>query len=181
MLGKNIFTLSRPESPQRTGRPSPVPGGGWNSSFLANMGTSTRVQTMLAIGGSITPHILTFCPLEGKRGRQYLLLMRYSPPQMAPAAPAQKTPSQGKSKDPLTDLYGYTQFHMLLKHMTELARKHQAETGIIFCDIEGLHKLNALHGCQKGDVMLRRVAGCLAESCRQGQDQACRRLSPIHT
>ena len=173
LLGKNIFTLSRPESPQRTGRPSPVPAGGWNKSFLANLSTSTRVQTMLAIGGSITPHLLTFAPLEGRHGRQYLLLIRYSPPQMAPAAPRAKE-TQSKSKDTLTDLYGYTQFHMLLKHMAELARKQQADTGIIFCDIEGLHKFNALHGCQKGDVMLRRVAGCLAENCRPGQDHACR-------
>lgn len=173
LLGKNIFSLSKPDASSPSGQLS-AGGGRWNSSFLNSLVTSTKIQVLLALGGSLVPYRLIFSPLEGKSGRQYLLMLHITPPNAQ--APTQESPKPQavRPKDSLTDLYGYSQFHILLKYTTEQARKHEADTGIIFCDIEGLHKYNALHGYQKGDTVLRRVAGCLAENCRPGQDHACR-------
>lgn len=172
LLGRNIFNLSKPDSAGLQHKNGP---GSWNKSFLASLATSTKVQVMLALGGTLVPYTLIVSPLEGKADRQYLLMLHLSPPQMQNARQEpQKQLQAVRAKDSLTDLYGYSQFHMLLKYTTEHSRKQNCDSGVIFCDIEGLHKFNALHGCQKGDVMLRRVAGCLAENCRPGQDHACR-------
>ena len=173
LLGRNIFSLSRPEGSSTLGKQGS--GNSWTKSFLTRLTNSTKVQTMLSLSGTLVPCTLIFSPLEGKAARQYLLVLHLSSPQ---TASERQEPQNGvqtaKTKDALTDLYGYSQFHMLLKYTAEQGRKQNCDTGIIFCDIEGLHKFNALHGCQKGDVMLRRVAGCLAENCRPGQDHACR-------
>ncbi len=187
LLGKNIFNLSRPVIPPQQGRRSNPAAGRWNTAFLANLSSSTRVQVMLALAGSLVPYQFTFTPLPGKKSRQYLLLLHGSPVQAeqaegqaAPPAPAEEKAEREerlsllKLRDSLTDLYGYTQFHMLLGHVSEQGKRQNFDTGLVFCDIEGLHKFNALHGCQQGDSMLRRVAGSLAESCRPGQDYAFR-------
>lgn len=172
LMGRNIFNLSKPESSSLHG---PSGSAGWNKSFLASLATSTKTQVMLALGGTLVPYTLIFSPLEGKADRQYLLMLHLSPPQAS--GPVKQEPQKMqavRAKDSLTDLYGYSQFHMLLKYTIEQTRKQNCDAGIVFCDIEGLHKFNALHGCQKGDIMLRRVAGSLAENCRPGQDHACR-------
>jgi diguanylate cyclase (GGDEF)-like protein len=170
LLGKNIFSLSKPE---KTARPGGV--GQWNGAFLAGLDTSTRVQAMLAIAGTLIPYTLVFSPLDGADGRQYLLLLHPPAQEKSGETKASVQPLRPtRSRDSLTDLYGYSQFHTLLKHAADEARKHEFQIGVAFCDIEGLHKFNALHGCRKGDIMLRRVAGCLAESCRPGLDHACR-------
>lgn len=174
LLGRNIFNLSKPEAAFQNAKSGSA--GQWNKSFLTSLVNSTKVQAMLTLSGALVPYMLIFSPLESKTERQYLLILHLSPVAQTQHIPGeqQKQPPPAKGKDSLTDLYGYSQFHMLLKYTTEQAKKQQCDTGIIFCDIEGLHKFNALHGCQKGDTMLRRVAGCLAENCRPGQDHACR-------
>lgn len=164
MLEKNIFSLFTPESPAPER---------WDAGLLAYLSDPLRVRATRNGQEEPGSYELLFSPLVGRVHRQFLLILNNETEREAMAG---ESVSQGgaKSRDPLTGLYGYTQFHALLAHFSDLSAKDNSQVGVLFCDIEDLHGINEKYGYQKGDAALRGVAGVLAAAVRPGQDHPCR-------
>lgn len=157
LLGKNIFALSSPLG---------LPRNLWRPDFLKEIREGAEVKASVIVSGSLEPHSLIFLPLSD-RARRVLLILR-------PVEDQSGKNIAGRQRDALTGLYGYSQFHTLLKQHADLAGKKPAPLGVLFCDIASLHRINELYGVEMGDTVLRRVAEALIAACRPGQDFPCR-------
>lgn len=164
LLGKNVFFLFTPEPPGP---------GRWDAGFLAYLSESARVGAATTAPEAPARYELVFSPLAGHARRRFLLVLNsVSAKEAAPG----ESPPQGavRARDPLTGLYGYTQFHALLAHFSELSAKDRSQIGILFCDIDDLHGINEKYGYQRGDTVLRNVASFLTAAARPGRDYPCR-------
>jgi len=128
------------------------------------------VQALVSEGGTHVPHALTLVPAGEGDGRQYLLIMR----SLSSELPEHSDPAKSGHRDPLTGLYGYSQFHVLLSHLADLGQKHKAHVGIVFCSLDSLRDVNRARGVQAGDAILRQLAEGLMSACRPGRDYPCR-------
>ncbi len=157
MNGKNIFSISKPES---------GPEGAWNPSFLTLLNQTAHMRVLMddEIRNAV-PFALAFSPLLNNSGQQYLLVAHETPPAQ-PMQAAKLAPTH----DPITGLLTHSQFHIHLAREAERARRQEKGTGLIYCDIDDFHRINAMYGYQTGDAILRRVAGCLEGACRKGLD-----------
>lgn len=165
LVGKNIFAVSRPES---------IPREAWHPALLAGLDSPLTVEASVIVNGVLEAQALVFSPLSGRFRRGYLLTMRAAAVSGPVPSKNRKHALAARHRDPLTGLYGYSQFHMLLQQAVELAEKRKSEVGVIFCDIPGLHRINEQQGYAQGDATLRRTAEAVSMACRSGRDYPCR-------
>ena len=161
LLNRNIFMLAQPDTTLNEQ---------WNPSFLAGLSGPVGVQALVSEDGKHVPYALTLAPTGKCDCRQYLLIMRSL--SFEPLAPPD--PTKGGQRDPLTGLYGYSQFHVLLNHLADLGQKHKAHVGIVFCSLDSLRDVNRARGVQEGDALLRQLTEGLMAACRPGRDYPCR-------
>lgn len=144
----------------------------WNASVLARLTEPGSFSAHVPCNGVNSVRALRISPLGTGPGRQYLVVMH-----QAGSSRAHSTahlPQTAKQRDPLTGLYGYSQFHLLLQHLVQLGKKQRSHIGILFCLVDSLRQINSDYGFQKGDYVLSRVADCMATACRPGRDYPCR-------
>ena len=67
------------------------------------------------------------------------------------------------ARDPLTGLGHHATFHEALA-----ASHRRPRTAVLICDVDGFKRLNDTFGHQRGDAVLRAVAGALGGALRRG-------------
>lgn len=159
-VGKSVFSLVKPED---------IAVGAWNAAFLAQVLEPVTLSAAIPPGKESRDVMLS--PLAGAGPKRYLMAVRRA---QGTGAAVERPAAK---RDPLTGLYGYSQFHSLLKHFSEIAEKTRIALGIIFCNIQGLEGINREHGHLAGDAVLRRTADVLIGACRKGLDFPCRYYS----
>ncbi|MDL2207286.1 GGDEF domain-containing protein [Desulfovibrio sp. OttesenSCG-928-M16] len=164
LVGKNIFAISRPMS---------VAKEAWHAGLLGGLEEAMVVQASVVVSGVLESHELVFSPLTGSFRRSFLLIMRTGPPVSGTTKSRINAPS-ARHRDPLTGLYGYSQFHMLLQQAVELGARRKSQVGVMFCDINSLRGINETRGYAQGDAVLRHTADTLSAACRPGRDYPCR-------
>lgn len=164
LVGKNIFAISRPVSLSKEA---------WHAGLLAGIDESMSIQAAVVVNGVLESQELVFSPLAGSYRRGFLLTMRAGAPAPGAGKGLKGAPSS-RHRDPLTGLYGYSQFHMLLQQAVELAARCKNLVGIIFCDIDSLRRINEQRGFAQGNAVLRLTAEALSAVCRPGRDYPCR-------
>ena len=75
--------------------------------------------------------------------------------------------------DPLTGLMTQKTFYEIMGKEWYRAKRHQTSLSCVMLDLDCFKQVNDLHGHQAGDVVLKRVAELLLESCRHS-DSVCR-------
>ncbi len=101
-------------------------------------------------------------PLAGSGGRQVIEIQRVVARIGAPAAAG-----AAEKRDPLTRLANSDDFHAQLREAFEAARAGGQPLSVLLLDIDHLHAITQEHGSERGDIVLRQVAGILAASVRQ--------------
>lgn len=76
-------------------------------------------------------------------------------------------------QDPLTGLLNHREFHDAVERELERCKRYGARMSVVLLDIDGLKRMNDLHGHAEGDRVLRAVAAKIAEAGRAA-DLACR-------
>lgn len=76
-------------------------------------------------------------------------------------------------QDPLTGLLNHREFHDAVERELERCKRYGARMSVVLLDIDGLKRMNDLHGHAEGDRMLRAVAAKIGEAGRAA-DLACR-------
>lgn len=158
LAGHSLFAVLQPEN---------VSPEAWRQGFLGHVIEPVTFKALMSTGLRDIPCEASLTPLQPDS----FLLVLYFPGGCGEALRGDSSETKSSSsRDTLTGLYGYSQFHVLLKHFTELGRNQQTALGILFCDIESLHEINEQFGCRRGDALLRATAGILTNVIRQGQD-----------
>jgi diguanylate cyclase (GGDEF)-like protein len=163
LKGRNIFSITKPESSF---------SDAWDPSFLAGLSHSAALHGLLTYNDTETHCSLYFSLLGSSTLRRYLMVIRGMVGDTALMDTANSLPNN--QRDTLTGLYGYSQFHMLLRQQAALGKTQKSSLGILFCEIVSLREVNMRHGIHKGDMVLRQLAESIVASCRPGQDHPCR-------
>lgn len=78
------------------------------------------------------------------------------------------------NSDALTDVYNRRGLSELLQNEIEYCSRTKRELSILFLDIDHFKRYNDNNGHAKGDAALKKVAACLKENTRVGQDIVAR-------
>ena len=99
-------------------------------------------------------------------------------PDLVPIDEHAESNFDGLIKDPLTGLYNYQYFMICLNAEIKRVERLFHPTCLMMIDLDNFSKYNQKNGRQKGDELLKTVAGLLKENlrttdilCRQAQDQ----------
>ena len=68
--------------------------------------------------------------------------------------------------DPLTGLYNRRHMENRLHEEVARAARHQEPVALLLIDLDGLKRINDLHGHEAGDIALKAVADSLRKGCR---------------
>ena len=72
------------------------------------------------------------------------------------------------STDGLTDLFNRRTFFAVLAQRLSVCDREQRSGALVYVDLDNFKPVNDQHGHQRGDNVLRRVAGLLTGTCRAG-------------
>jgi len=75
--------------------------------------------------------------------------------------------SQQAMIDPLSNLLNRRGFFMLAHQIAHLSKRNRIPIAVLLVEVNGLKAINELHGLQKGDEVLKAVAGSLQSTLRQ--------------
>jgi diguanylate cyclase (GGDEF)-like protein len=71
------------------------------------------------------------------------------------------------TKDPLTGLYNARAFYEMSNRMMSLGQRNTSPHCTLFIDLDHFKSINDQFGHATGDTVLRAVADCIADSCRE--------------